>query len=154
MSETQKKASIWFALENPVFRKYWLAALVSGTCLSAHNIAVFSLLGKIQNSALVIALMSTVSALPLALLTLPAGALADIVDRKKILCGTNVWQSAVAIGLAILGLAHLINPHIILASAFFLALGLRLAGRLPLPWKSRWSPKSGSLPPLRWAACK
>lgn len=82
MSETLNKASIWLALENSAFRKYWLAALISGTCTAAHNTAVFSVLGKLHDSALVISLMSTLSALPFALFTLPAGALADIVDRK------------------------------------------------------------------------
>ncbi len=118
MSNTRDKASIWLALENRVFRKYWLAALVSGTCVSAHNIAIFSLLGKIQDSAFIIALMSTLSALPFMLFTLPAGALADIVDRKKILCGTNLWGASVAVGLMLLGLADLITPYIILGSAF------------------------------------
>jgi MFS family permease len=80
-------------------------------------------LGKLHDSALVISLMSTLSALPFALFTLPAGALADIVDRKKMLCGTNLWQASVAICLAMLGLAHLLNPYIILASAFLFGLG-------------------------------
>ncbi len=123
MSTTSNKASVWLALENPVYRKYWLAALVSGTCISAHNIAIFSLLGKIHNSAFIIALMSTLSALPFTLFTLPAGALADVLDRKKILYGTNLWGASVAIGLMILGLAELINPYIILASAFLFGSG-------------------------------
>ncbi len=128
MSTTPNKASIWLALENPVYRKYWFAALISGICLAAHNIAILSLLGKLEDSALIIAMMSTLSALPLALFTLPAGALADIVDRKKMLYGTNLWQASVAIGLMILGLGHLINPHIILASAFLFGIGFAFGG--------------------------
>lgn len=123
MSETLNKASIWLALKNPDFRKYWLAALISGTWVAAHNTAVFSLLGNFDKSALVISLMSTLSALPFALFTLPAGALADIVDRKKMLCATNLWQASVAMALATLGLANLLNPYIILASAFLFGLG-------------------------------
>ena len=123
MSETLNKASIWLALENSAFRKYWLAALISGTCTAAHNTAVFSVLGKLHDSALVISLMSTLSALPFALFTLPAGALADIVDRKKMLYGTNLWNASVAISLALLGLAHLLNPYIILARALLFGVG-------------------------------
>ncbi len=89
-----KKTSIWLALRNPVFRGYWLAALVSGTCVAAHNTAAFSVLGKERESALLISMMSTLSALPFALFTLPAGAFADMVDRKKILYGTNLWQAS------------------------------------------------------------
>ena len=92
--------------------------------MAGHNIAVFSLLGKIQDSAFIIALMSTLTSLPFALLTLPAGALATAsLDRKKILCGTNLWQASVAFSLAILGLANLINPYIILGSAFLFGIG-------------------------------
>lgn len=107
--------SIWFALRNPVFRRLWLATLVSGTCLAAHNTAAFSVLGTMGDSAFLISLMSTLSALPFAL--------ADMVDRKKILCGVNLWQASIAICLTILGLTHLLNPYIILASAFLFNLG-------------------------------
>jgi len=122
-----EKESIWLALKNPVFKGYWLAALVSGTCVAAHNTAAFSVLGREQESALLISLMSTLSALPFALFTLPAGAFADMVDRKKILYGTNLWQSSVAIGLAILALTDLLNGYVILASAFLFGLGFAFA---------------------------
>jgi MFS family permease len=112
------KASIWLALGNPHFRRFWLATLISGTCFAAHNTAAFWVLGETGDSAFLISLMSTLSALPFALFTLPAGALADMVDRKTILCGTYLWQALIAICLTILGLMHLLNPYIILASAF------------------------------------
>ena len=67
--------------------------------------------------------MSTLSALPFALFTLPAGAFADMVDRKKILCAVNLWQALIALGLTILGLTHYLNPYIILASTFLFNLG-------------------------------
>ncbi|HEY5777176.1 MAG TPA: MFS transporter [Terrimicrobiaceae bacterium] len=122
-----KKTSIWLALRNRVFRAYWLAALVSGTCVAAHNTAAFSVLGKERESALLISLMSTLSALPFALFTLPAGAFADMVDRKKILYGTNLWQASIAICLAILALTDLLNSYIILTSVFLFGIGFAFA---------------------------
>ena len=65
-----------------------------------------------------ISLMSTVASLPFFLFTLPAGALADMVDRKKLLCVINLWLAAAAAGLAIVGSLHLFNPGIILVSVF------------------------------------
>ncbi len=121
------KTSIWLALSNPVFRGYWLAALTSGTCIAAHNTAAFSVLGHENQSALLISLMSTLSALPFALLTLPAGALADIVNRKKILCGTNLWQATVATCLSILAFTGTLNSHIILVSVFLFGIGFAFA---------------------------
>ncbi len=119
MSET----SIWLALRNPIFRRFWLAAVISGTCTAAHNTAVFWVLGALDNSAFIISLMSTVSALPFALFTLPAGVLADMVNRKAILGGTNLWQAAVAAGLTMLAAAELLNPSVILGSALLFGLG-------------------------------
>ena len=123
----KQKTSIWLALKNPVFKGYWLAALVSGTGVAAHNTAAFAVLGKESESAILISLMSTLSALPFALFTLPAGALADMVNRKKILYGTNLWQASVAFCLAILALINLLNPSIILVSVFLFGIGFAFA---------------------------
>jgi predicted MFS family arabinose efflux permease len=67
--------------------------------------------------------MSTVASLPFFLLTLPAGALADLVDRKKLLCVINLWLAAAAAGLAILGSLHLLNPGLILVCVFLIGVG-------------------------------
>jgi MFS family permease len=118
-----KNTSIWLALGNPAFRALWLATIVSGTCLAAHNMAAFSVLGQTENSAFLISQVATLSALPFAIFTLPAGTLADIVDRKKILCVVNLWQALVAVLLMALGLTGLLKPWAILVSAFLLNLG-------------------------------
>jgi MFS family permease len=123
MNAATTNTSIWLALRNPVFRNLWLATVISGVCVAAHNTAAFSVMGKAGESAFLISLMSTLSALPFALFTLPAGAFADMVDRKKILCAVNLWQALIALGLTILGLTHYLNPYIILASTFLFNLG-------------------------------
>jgi MFS family permease len=122
-----KKTSTWLALRNPIFRGCWLAALVSGTCVAAHNTAAFSVLGQEQESVLLISLVSTLSALPFALFTLPTGAFADMVDRKKILYGTNLWQASGATCLAILALTGMLNSYLILASVFLFGIGFAFA---------------------------
>jgi MFS family permease len=121
------KTSIWLALKNPVFKRYWLAALVSGTCVAAHNTAAFTVLGQGDDSAILISLMSTLSSLPFALFTLPAGALADMAERKKILCATSTWQASIALCLAILALTNSLNPYVILISVFLFGIGFAFA---------------------------
>ena len=121
--KTTEKTSTWLALRNPVFRRLWLAMVVSGSCLGAHNTAVYWALNKLGASTLHIALMATVSALPFTLFTLPAGAIADMVDRKKILVWVQLWHATIAFALAILWMAHLLNPYLILASAFLFSAG-------------------------------
>src|SRR6516162_4415766 len=119
------KISTWTAFRNPAFKRFWLANLISGSAIAAHGTAAFWVLNSLakSDSTLLLPLMATLSALPSSLFTLPAGAIADLVDRKKMLSAVNLWQATVAIGLAVLGVLHLLNPYIILASAFLFGVG-------------------------------
>jgi MFS family permease len=117
------KSSTWTALRSPAFRNLWFASLLSGTCVAAHDTAATWLMNMLTASPLLISLLSTVAALPFFLLTLPAGAVADVVDRKKLLCVINVWQAVVAALLAILGFLRLLNPPLILAGVFLIGIG-------------------------------
>lgn len=92
-------------------------------CIGAHNTAVYWALNSLGASTVIISLMATVSALPYTLFTLPAGAIADMVDRKKILLAVQIWHATIAFALAILWMAHLLNPYLILASAFLFSAG-------------------------------
>ena len=123
MEKTSEKTSTWLALRNPAFRKLWSAMVVSGSCIGAHNTAVYWALSSLGASTVLISLMATVSALPYTLFTLPAGAIADMVDRKKILLAVQLWHASIAIALAILWMAHLLNPYLILASVFLFSVG-------------------------------
>src|SRR6202048_765323 len=116
--------SSWAALRNPVFRRLWVATVISGTCVAAHDKAATSLMTTFAGSPFLISLMGTVASLPFFLFTLPAGVLADKVNRKKVVCGINLWLAAMAAGLAVLGWLHLINPYTILASLFLVGVGL------------------------------
>ncbi len=126
MEKNSEKTSTWLALRNPVFRKLWLAMVVSGSCIGAHNTTIFWALNSLGASTVIISLMATVSALPYTLFTLPAGAIADMVDRKKILLWVQIWHASLAITLAILWMAHLLNPYLILASAFLFSAGFAI----------------------------
>jgi MFS family permease len=119
------ETSTWTALRNTNFRRLWLANVISGSAIAAHGTAAFWMLSALGKSecTLFLSLMATLSSLPFSLFTLPAGAIADLVDRKKILCAVNLWQAAVAIGLAILGVTHLLSAYVILASAFLFGVG-------------------------------
>jgi MFS family permease len=119
------EASTWTALRNAAFRRLWLANVISGSAIAAHGTAAFLVLDSLakSNATFLLPLMATFSSLPFSLFTLPAGAIADLVDRKKMLCGVSAWQATVAIGLAVLGVMHLLSPFVILASAFLFGAG-------------------------------
>ncbi len=118
--------STWAALRNPAFRKLWGAAVISGTCVVAHDNAATWMMSVFTGSPLLISLMSTVASLPFFLFTLPAGAVADRVDRQKLVCTINVCMAAAALTLAVLGWAHLLNPYLILGGVFFIGVGFAI----------------------------
>jgi MFS family permease len=62
------------------------------------------------SSAFLLSLISTVASLPFFLFTLPAGALADMVNRRRLLCFMNLWLAGAAVLLAILSSFPLLNP--------------------------------------------
>src|SRR5271170_7932712 len=116
-------SNIWAPLRNSVFRRFWFATVISGSCVAAQNTATYWALNALGATTVLISVMATVSALPGALFTLPAGAIADMVDRKKILLAVQIWQASIVFGLAILWATHLLNPYLILASTFLLSAG-------------------------------
>jgi MFS family permease len=117
------KCSTWTALRNPVFRQLWIASVISGTCVAAHDGAATWMMNKLTGSPFLISLMSTVASLSFFLFTLPAGVLADKVDRQKLVCRINLCLSATAFGLAVLGWLHLLNPYLILGCVFIIGVG-------------------------------
>jgi MFS family permease len=117
------KSSTWTALRNPAFRKLWIATVISGTCVAAHDSAATWMMNIFTGSPFLISVMSTVASLPFFLFTLPAGALADKVDRQKLICFVNFGLAATAAGLAVLGWLHLLNPYLILVSVFCIGIG-------------------------------
>src|SRR5215472_9683506 len=115
--------SLWTSLRNPVFRRLWIASMVSGICVSAHDTAATWVMNTLTPSMFLISVMSTVAALPFFFFTLPAGALADMVDRKKLMTVMNIWLAVAAGGLAICGWFHLINPYVLLVAVFLIGTG-------------------------------
>jgi MFS family permease len=111
------------ALRNRVFRQLWFASVLSGICVAAHDCAAIWAMYKLNSSPLLLSLMSAVASLPFFLFIMPAGALADIVDRRKLLWVTNLWLAIAAAALAASGWLGLLNPYLVLLSVFFLGVG-------------------------------
>jgi MFS family permease len=83
-------------------------------------------MNSISRSTLLLSLISTAATLPFFLFILPAGALADTVNRKKILSAAYIWLAVCAGGLAILGWLHLLNAYVLLGSVFLIGAGFAL----------------------------
>jgi MFS family permease len=117
------RTSSWIALRNPTFGKLWVATVVSGICVSAHDTAAIWVMNSLSHSTMLLSLMSTAATLPFFLFILPAGALADMTDRKKMLYVAYIWLAVCAGGLAILGWLNLLTPYVILGSIFLIGTG-------------------------------
>jgi MFS family permease len=117
------KTSIWIPLKNGMFRNLWVASLLSGSAVSAYDMAATWLMNTMTPSPLLLSLMSTFATLPFFLFTLPAGVLADMFNRRKLLCLMNLWLAAAAAGLAIVSWIGLANPYLILGTVFLLGVG-------------------------------
>jgi MFS family permease len=74
-------------------------------------------------SALLLSMMSTASTLPFFLFTLPAGALADLLDRRRLLQVFSIWLSVSAALLAVCAVVNKLTPEIILGGVFLLGIG-------------------------------
>jgi MFS family permease len=73
-----------------------------------------------------VALVQTASTLPVFLLGLPSGALADILDRRRYFAGTQLWVALNAVVLAVLSLADALTAELLLLLTFTNGIGLAL----------------------------
>jgi MFS family permease len=91
------------------------------------------LMTSLTNSPLYIALIQTATALPFFLLALPAGAVGDIFDRRKLILGTETWMLAVAVVLTVATVSGVMTPWLLL----LLTLGLSIGDAVESPsWRA------------------
>ncbi len=113
-------------LGNPVFRKLWAVWITANLCMWMNDVAAAWLMTTLTTSPLMVALVQTASTLPVFLLGLPSGALADIVDRRRIFLFTQVWVAAVGLVACALVFAGAISPPLLIALTFANGIGLAL----------------------------
>jgi len=93
-----------------------------------HSVGAAWLMTSLTRSPLLIALLTTVGSLPIFLVGLPAGALADVLDRRKIVLVTQIWMLIVAVALAVVVYLGMMSPAMLLILTFLLGLGGALSG--------------------------
>jgi MFS family permease len=109
-----------------LFRALWLAAVASNVGTWMHNVGAEWLMTTLAPTPIMVALMQTAENSPTFLLALPGGALADIVDRRRLLIFTQTWMLVAAVALGVLTLAGWTTPWVLLALTFMLGLGAAL----------------------------
>lgn len=117
-------------LRGASFRLLWSAWLAANIALWMNETASAWLMTSLTDSTLMVALVQTASTLPVFLLGLPSGALADIVDRRKYFAITQLWVALVALALSVLAFTNALTAPLLLALAA--ANGVGVAMRLPV----------------------
>jgi MFS family permease len=118
--------SAWSPLRNEMFRYVWMATVVSNIGAWMQEVGAAWLMTTLAPDPFMVALVQTATTLPAVLLVLPAGALADIVDRRRFLIGVQLWMVFVSATLAVLTLAGLTTGWTLLGFTFALGLGTAL----------------------------
>jgi MFS family permease/quinol monooxygenase YgiN len=108
-------------LRLPVFRALWIATIVSNVGTWMHDVGAAWLMTSLSSDPLMVALVQAATTLPMFLFALPGGALADIVDRRKLLLAAQAWSLLSAAALAALTLAGLTDATVLLVLTFSLA---------------------------------
>jgi MFS family permease len=106
-----------------MFRNLLVADIVSDVGTFMQGVAAAWMMVSLNAGPLYVALTQTASALPFFVLALPAGALGDIVDRRKLILFTEVWMAIVAIVLTGVTFAGLLTPVLLLILTFALSAG-------------------------------
>src|SRR5215468_4532500 len=113
--QAQQVNSAWEPLRRPVFRDRLIASIISNTGSWMQDTAGTWLMTALTTSPLLISLMQTAATLPVLLFGLPAGAMADIFDRRRLLLFWAAWMLVSAALLSGLTLTQWLGPWLLLA---------------------------------------
>ncbi len=115
--------SLWRPLRIATFRNLILANTVSDIGNFMQNVGAGWLMVSLGAGPIYVALTQTAAALPYFLLSLPAGSAGDIVDRRKLILTTESWMMGFALIMAVLTIAGLMSPWLLLVLTFALSAG-------------------------------
>ncbi len=106
-------ASVWRPLRGQTFRDLLIADIFSDVGTFMQSVGAAWLMVSLKAGPMYVALTQTASALPFFLFALPAGALGDICDRRKLILFTEIWMAFVAVALAVLVITGFISPWLL-----------------------------------------
>ena len=134
--QTVSNRSAWALLRRPLFRALWIASLTSSIGTWMHELGAAWLMTSLTLSPVMVALMQTAASLPIVLLVLPAGAIADMVDRRRMLLFTQGWMLASATALGVLTVLGATTPWLLLILTFALGAGAAMNAPDGAKWRS------------------
>src|SRR5471030_1572021 len=115
-------------LRHSVFRRIWMASLVSNLGLLIQGVGADWAMKQMTSSADKVALVQTALMLPIMLISMPAGAIADMYDRRIVALISLSISLVGATALAVMAWLGLVTPNILLAFCFVVGSGNALFG--------------------------
>ena len=110
----------------PVFRLLWSTWLTANLCMWMTDVAAAWTMTTLTSTPIWVALVQSASNLPVFLLGLPSGALADILDRRRWLMATQFWLAATATLLCVTTAFGVMTSGLLLVLVFANGIGLAL----------------------------
>ena len=114
----------------PIYRMLWSVWLTANTCMWMNDVAAAWLMTSLTTAPVMVALVQSASTLPVFMLGLPSGALADILNRRRFLFFTQFWVAAVGVVIALTVASGAMTPLLLLALTFVNGIGLAM--RMPV----------------------
>ena len=110
----------WGALRYPVFRWLWIATVVSNVGTWMYNAASGWLMTSLDPSPMIVSLVQVANSLPLFLFALPAGALADMIDKRRLILVLEILTTILSALFALLVSLNVVSPALLLFFIFVL----------------------------------
>ncbi len=110
-------------LRFPVFRGVWFASTLSNLGGLIQSVGASWMMLSIAASADMVALVQASVTLPIMLLSLLAGAMADSYDRRRVMLGAQTFMLCVSVALAVCAWIGLITPWLLLTFTFMIGCG-------------------------------
>jgi MFS family permease len=120
------KPSAFSPLRNALFRSLWIATIVANIGTWMQDVGAGWLMTSLSSSPSMVALIESADSFPVMLLALPAGALADIVDRRRLLIAVQLYLLVVAGALGILTWLDMTTAWLLVGFTFALGVGTAL----------------------------
>lgn len=119
-------ADAWAPFRTRAFAVIWAATLVSNIGIWVRDVASGWLMTDLSPSPLMVALVQAALTLPIFLLAMPAGALADILDRRRLLVGISVFLCLVSVAMALAVTLDAMTAELLLGLTFLAGIGAAL----------------------------
>ena len=126
VSPAPPKATAWAPMAIPIFRILWGAQMASNIGTWMQTVGAQWMLVHQPNAAALTSAVQAASLLPVLFVSLPAGVLADVLDRRRILIVLSLLMTALAGALAALTRAGLTTPTVLLTLTFLMGCGQAL----------------------------